>query len=61
MVAALRKAPDDKAKLRDAIEQTKGHVGVMGIFTYGPKDHAGLTRDSLVMYEVQGGAWKLSK
>ncbi len=61
LTAALKKAPDDKAKLRDAIEQTKGYVGVMGIFTYGPKDHSGLSRDSLVMYEVQGGSWKPSK
>jgi branched-chain amino acid transport system substrate-binding protein len=61
LTAALKKAPEDKAKLRDAIEQTKGYVGVMGVFTYGPKDHAGLARDSLVMYEVQGGSWKLSK
>ncbi len=61
MTAALKKAPNDKAKLREAIEQTKGYVGVMGIFTYGPKDHAGVSRDSLVMYEVQNGSWKLAK
>ena len=60
LAAALKKAPDDKAKLREAIEQTKGYVGVMGVFNYGAKDHSGLSRDSLVMYEVQGGSWKLS-
>jgi branched-chain amino acid transport system substrate-binding protein len=58
LVAALKKAPDDKAKLRNAIEQTKNYVGVMGQYNYSPKDHAGLTRDSLIMYQAVGGAWK---
>jgi branched-chain amino acid transport system substrate-binding protein len=57
LVAALKKAPDDKAKLRDAIEQTKGYVGVMGLYNYSEKDHAGLSQDSLIMYQAEGSTW----
>ncbi len=58
LTAAFKKAGDDKAKLRDAIEQTKNFAGTQGIFTYSPTDHAGLAPDSILMYEVKDGAWK---
>jgi len=59
LVAALREAGTDKYKLRDAIEQTRGFVGTQGIFTYSPDDHGGMTIESMVMYTVVGGAWKI--
>lgn len=58
LVAAIKKAGDDKAKLRDVIEQTRGYVGVYGIFNYSTNDHAGLSKESVVMYKVIGGEWK---
>jgi len=58
LTAALKQAADNKPKLRDAIEKTKGYVGAYGIFNYSPDDHAGLTKDAIVMYQVIGGAWK---
>ncbi len=58
LVAALKKGGTDKAKVRDAIEQTKGLVGTQGIFTYSPADHAGLAPDSILMYKVVEGEWK---
>ena len=61
MVAALKKAGDDKAKLRDAIEQTRGYVGISGIFNYSPTDHGGLTKESILMYQASGGEWKVIK
>ncbi len=61
LVAALKKAPDDKAKLRDAIEQTKGHVGAMGVYSYSQNDHAGVPADSLVMFQAEDNTWKLIK
>jgi len=61
LVAALKKAGDEKNKLRDAIEQTQGYVGVNGIFNYSPSDHAGLSKDSIIMYQVVGGDWKIIK
>ena len=58
LVTALKKAGDDKGKLRDAIEQTQGYVGVTGIYNYSPNDHGGLTKDSVAVYQAVGGAWK---
>ena len=61
LVAALRKAGTNNQKLRNALEQTKGFVGTQGTFTYSPDDHGGLSKDSMVMYTVIGGAWKIVK
>jgi branched-chain amino acid transport system substrate-binding protein len=58
LVAALKEAGTDKAKLRDAIEQTKNFVGTQGIFTYSSADHAGLSPDSILMYQVIDAEWK---
>jgi branched-chain amino acid transport system substrate-binding protein len=58
LVSAMKKAGTDKSKIRDAIEQTKGFVGTQGIFTYSPADHAGLSPDSILMYQVIDGEWK---
>jgi len=59
--AALKKTGTDKGKLRDAIEATKGYVGINGEFNYSPEDHGGLTKKSMVMYEAINGKWKLMK
>ena len=60
-MAALRKAGTDPEKLRAAIEETRGYVGIGGVYSYSPSDHGGLTRDSVVMYRVSGGGWQLLK
>jgi len=60
MVAnAMKKAGTDPEKLRDAIEQTKGYIGVSGTYTITPEDHNGLGIDSMVMVQVSKGQWKL--
>ncbi|MDI6693069.1 MAG: ABC transporter substrate-binding protein [Anaerosomatales bacterium] len=63
VVDALKRIEGDAtpAKLRDAIEQTKGLVGVGGTFTYSPQDHNGLTESELVLYRVENGAWVLDE
>lgn len=48
----------DKAKLRAALENTKGFVGVSGIYNMTPSDHMGLDTSSFRMVEVVGGAFK---
>lgn len=58
---ALKKAGTDPKKLREAIEQTKGYVGVSGIYNLSPEDHNGLGVDSMVMVEVKGGKFTLAK
>jgi branched-chain amino acid transport system substrate-binding protein len=57
MTAALKKAGTDKAKVRDAIEQTSGFVGINGIFTYGPNDHGGISKETLAIYRNVNGQW----
>lgn len=57
--AALTKAGTEPRKLCQALAETHQYVGVGGVYTYGPTDHAGLRKESVVMYRVQGGQWKL--
>jgi branched-chain amino acid transport system substrate-binding protein len=57
----MKKAGTDKAKVRDAIESTKGYVGVSGIYTMTPEDHCGLGVDSMVMITVKDGTFKLAE
>lgn len=56
---AIKKAGTDPAKIRDAIEQTKGYVGISGIYNMSKEDHCGLGVDSLVMITVENGKWKI--
>ena len=63
VVDALKRTEGDTdpVKLRDAIEQTKGLIGIGGTFNYSPTDHNGLTEKDLVMYRIEGGAWKVQQ
>ncbi|MEW6529345.1 MAG: ABC transporter substrate-binding protein [Thermodesulfobacteriota bacterium] len=56
---AMKKAGTDPAKLRDAIEQTKGYVGISGIYNLTPEDHNGLGTDSMILVRIENGKWKL--
>lgn len=58
---AMKKAGTDPAKLRDAIEQTKGYVGVSGIYNLTPEDHNGLGTDSMILVRIKDGKWELVK
>jgi len=59
LLAALKKAGTDKSKIRDAIEQTRGYVGTTGIFNYSSDDHDGMTKESMAMFQVVEGVWKI--
>jgi len=59
VVKALREVGPDRERIRDAIEQTTGFVGIGGVFDFSPADHNGLTADALVLARVEGGEWKL--
>lgn len=58
---AMKKVGDNKAKIRDEIENTKNFVGTGGIFNFSPNDHNGLTRDGVVMIKIVDGNWTLLK
>lgn len=52
---AMKQAGTDPKALRAAIEQTKGYVGVSGVYTLTAEDHNGLDVDSMVMVQVKDG------
>ncbi|MGQ9683951.1 MAG: ABC transporter substrate-binding protein [Anaerolineae bacterium] len=49
---------EQRAKLRDAIEGTKGFIGTAGTFNLSPQDHVGLSSDDIVMARITGGQWE---
>jgi len=55
--AIKRAGGTDKAKVRDAIEATKGFVGTSGTFNMSPTDHMGLDLSAFRMLEVKNGKW----
>lgn len=49
---------DQRARLRDAIENTKGLVGTAGTFNLSPQDHVGLSEKDIVLARITKGAWQ---
>jgi branched-chain amino acid transport system substrate-binding protein len=49
----------DKAKVRDALEATKGYVGTGGVVNMSASDHMGLDLSAFRMLEVRNGNWAL--
>lgn len=59
-VDAMKRANStDKAKVRDALEATKGYVATSGSFNLSATDHMGLNLSAFRMLEVKGGQWSL--
>jgi branched-chain amino acid transport system substrate-binding protein len=56
---AIGNAGTDRAKIRNAIEGLKGHVGVTAVYSYSPEDHFGAQADSVVMLIVKDGKFAL--
>ena len=59
VVEALKKAGDNPVAIRDAIENTKGYVGLSGIYNMSFTDHNGLSLDDVVLIKVQNGKFRL--
>jgi len=59
VIKALREAGPDRAKIRDAIENTKNFIGIGGIFNFSPEDHNGLTKEAFVLIKIVNGEWTL--
>jgi len=57
VLAAMKKVGDNPVKIRSAIENTKGFVGIGGIFNFSPKEHNGLSKDAFVMVQIRNGKW----
>jgi len=62
LVEAMKRAgtADDRAKVRDEIEKTKGFMGTGGSFTLSPTDHMGLDHTAFRMLEIRKGNWALT-
>jgi branched-chain amino acid transport system substrate-binding protein len=58
---ALETAGDNREKLREALEQVKGLVGVAGIYTMSATDHNGVSARDLVIGQVKNGKWTIVK
>lgn len=61
VVNAIKEVGPDRTKIRDAIENTKGYVGLSGIYNMSPMDHNGLSMTDIVMIKATQGGWKLLK
>lgn len=61
-VDAIKRANGtDRAKVRDALEATKGFVATSGTFNMSATDHMGLNLSAFRMLEVKGGQWSLAQ
>ncbi|WP_027995832.1 ABC transporter substrate-binding protein [Simplicispira psychrophila] len=58
--AIKRAGSTDKAKVRDAIEATKGYVGTGGVVNMSPTDHMGLDLSAFRMLEIKNGDWTIA-
>lgn len=60
VVEAMKRAGStDKAKVRDALEATRGYMGTAGVVNMSAQDHMGLDLTAFRMLEVRGGNWQL--
>jgi branched-chain amino acid transport system substrate-binding protein len=55
--AVKRAGSTEGEKVRAALEQTKGFVGVTGMFNMSAADHMGLDLSAFRMLEIKGGEW----
>ena len=59
--AIKRAGSTDKAKVRDAIEATKGYIGTGGVVNMSATDHMGLDLSAFRMLEIKNGDWTIAK
>jgi branched-chain amino acid transport system substrate-binding protein len=57
--AIKRAGSTDKAKVRDALEATRGYMGTAGVVNMSAQDHMGLDLTAFRMLEVRKGDWIL--
>ena len=58
---ALESGADTRAKVRDALENAKGMVGIGGTFNLSAQDHNGLSKGAFVMVRIKNGQWTWEK
>lgn len=61
-IEAIKKSKDtNKEKVRDAIENTKGHIGTSGVVNMSTTDHMGLDIGSFRLLEIKQGKFTLAR
>ena len=55
----LETSGDNREKLRDALENIKGLVGIGGVYTLSPTDHNGVSTRDMLIGQVKGGKWTI--
>jgi branched-chain amino acid transport system substrate-binding protein len=60
-VMAMKKAGNDRAKIRDELERLGPYKGALGTRHFTSSDHCGFSLESLVMLEVWNGEFRLAK
>jgi branched-chain amino acid transport system substrate-binding protein len=62
LTEAVKKANStDREKVRDALENIKGIVGIAGVFNFSSKDHNGLDMNAYEMLNVKDGKFVIYK
>jgi branched-chain amino acid transport system substrate-binding protein len=62
LVNAIEKANStDREKVRDALENIKGIVGIAGVFNFSAKNHSGLDMNAYEMLTVKDGKFVIYK
>ena len=62
LTEAIKKAKStDREKVRDAMENLKGVVGIAGVFNFSSKDHNGLDMNAYEMLTVKDGKFVIYK
>jgi branched-chain amino acid transport system substrate-binding protein len=59
--AAIERAGDTPAAIRNELENTRNFKGIGGIFNFTPQDHAGLTKDAFILVTIKNKQWVLVK
>jgi len=59
LAKAIESAGNDRAKVRDAIENIQNLPGISGVFSFSPENHNGLDIESIIMLTVKDGKFVL--
>ncbi len=59
LLEAIKKAGPDRTKIRDALEGTKGYVGLSGVYNLSPEDHTGTSAKDIVLVKAEKGKFVL--
>ena len=58
---AIERGDGSPASIRNELEDTRNFKGIGGIFNFTSQDHAGLTKDALVLVTIKNKEWALVK